>query len=208
LLSLCGIFAAQIAYVYNNIMTKAINNPSLKVRLRRVARLHYLYIIAIVTQLILYDAGKLIEPIVVLRRWAVLALLIFVVAVVWYWVQKKNTSQSTLQKLAFMLIATDIFVASFHVYIQRGMASKAVLLFVIPLIVAACLQRKSALIATSLICIAVYSLTAVAYFVLNFNEGYKLELYGEVGFYSAILLLISFALWIVARPNQTRIKKS
>jgi hypothetical protein len=190
LLSLCGIFAAQIAYVYNNIMTKAINNPSLKVRLRRVARLHYLYIIAIVTQLILYDAGKLIEPIVVLRRWAVLALLIFVVAVVWYWVQKKNTSQSTLQKLAFMLIATDIFVASFHVYIQRGMASKAVLLFVIPLIVAACLQRK------------------IAYFVLNFNEGYKLELYGEVGFYSAILLLISFALWIVARPNQTRIKKS
>jgi hypothetical protein len=120
----------------------------------------------------------------------------------------KNVTQATLHKLAFTLITTDIFIASFHVYIQRGMASKAVFLYVIPLIVAACLQRKSALIATSLVCIAAYTLSAIAYFVLNFNEGYKLELYGEIGFYSGMLLFVSLALWLIVRPNQIRSKKA
>ena len=189
-------------------MAKALYNPALKVRLRRVAGIHFLYIIALIAQLIAYDAGKLIEPVVVLRKWAVITLLIVVVAVIWYWVQMKNVTQNTLHKLAFTLITTDIFIASFHVYLQRGMASKAVFLYVIPLIVAACLQRKSALIATSLVCIAAYTLSSIAYFVLNFNEGYKLELYGEIGFYSGMLLFVSLALWLIVRPNQIRSKKA
>jgi len=185
---------------------KPVYNPALKVRLRRMTGLHFLYIIALIAQLIAYDAGKIIEPIVVLRRWGVIALLIVVVAAIWYWVQKKNVTQSTLHKLAFILISVDIFVASFHVYIQRGMASKSVFLFIVPLLVAACLQRKSALISTSLFCVAAYILSSIAYFVLNFNEGYKLELYGELGFYSAVLLLTSLALWLVSRPQQSRKK--
>ena len=178
--------------------------PATKTRIRRVTGLHFFYILALITQLIAYDAGKLIEPVVVLRRWAVILLLLTVVTVVWYKVQNKSLTQIQLNRLTYSLILTDIFVASFHVYVQRGMASKAVFLFVIPLIVAACLQRKKALIATSLFCITAYLLAAIGYFILNFNEGYKLELYGEIGFYSAMLLLASFALWLIARPNQKK----
>jgi len=100
------------------------------------------------------------------------------------------------------LIVVDVTIASFYVYTQRGMASKAVFLYIMPLLVAACMQRKKALLSASVFCVAAYLISVIAYFNLNFNEGYKIELYGEAGFYSAMLILIALALWIVVRPRK------
>lgn len=94
-----------------------------------------------------------------------------------------------------MIIVADIAFATFNVYTQRGYASKAVLLYIIPIVVATALAKRSSILATALLVIAAYTTTAISYFVLNFNEGYMAELYGEIGFYSGVFLLIATLLW-------------
>ena len=177
-------------------------NQKLKANLSRMLKIHFLYIFALVIQLIAFDAGNLIEPIVVFRRWILLVSSLVVVTFLWFMSRKNNVSQAVLRRTVITLIVVDVSIASFYVYTQRGMASKAVFLYIMPLLVAACMQRKIALFSASVLCVAAYLIAAIGYFKLNFNEGYKIELYGEAGFYSAMLLLIALALWILVRPRK------
>lgn len=154
-------------------------------------KLHFLLVLILIGQTILYDASQLIAPEAVLQRWVAISGLLSVNGIIWYLVKSKSGHIVLYKFLLLMMIIADIAFASFSVYTQRGMASKAVLLFVIPIIIAGLLRSRSALFAAAILCIAAYSLTAVSYFVLNFNEGYKVELYGEVGFYSLLLLLVA-----------------
>ena len=177
-------------------------NQKLKANLSLMLNIHFLYIIALVIQLIAFDAGNLIEPIVVFRRWILLVSSLVVIIFLWFISRKSNVSQAILRRVIIALIVVDVSIASFYVYTQRGMASKAVFLYIVPLLVAACIQRKIALFSASVLCVAAYLIAAIGYFKLNFNEGYKIELYGEAGFYSAMLLLIALALWILVRPRK------
>ena len=154
-------------------------------------------------QLVLYDTGKLIPPEVVLRRWIALAAQAVAITIVWYISRNRSGQLTTLKKLVATLVISDVAYASFSIYTQRGMASRAVVLYVIPIVTAALLARRSAVLATAALSVAAYVTTAIAYFVLNFNEGYKLELYGEVGFYAAIFVLISTLLWTVSRHEKS-----
>jgi hypothetical protein len=169
-------------------------------QVKRITSLHFLYVLALAIQLIVYDAGKLIAPEMTLKRWLSIGALLIINAVVWYIARNRSGKPSTLKWAIFMLVISDIMIASFNVYTQRGMASKGVLLYIIPIIIAATIARRSALIATSILCTAAYVSTTVAYFVLNFNEGYKLELYGEISFYSALFIIIAALLWVFIRP--------
>lgn len=182
-------------------MPQTKNNSSLHARLRRLSNVHLAYCLAVAGQIIVFDAGKLIPPEVVLQRWVAVSVFSIVVASVWYAVRNRTNQESTLKELIAILIAADIALASVAVYTQRGMASRAVALYAFPIIAAAAINRRSALIASAICSIAAYIATSVAYFVLHFNEGYKLELYGETGFYSVCLLIFAFALWAVVKPG-------
>ncbi|HSX24257.1 MAG TPA: hypothetical protein VLE74_04105, partial [Candidatus Saccharimonadales bacterium] len=59
----------------------------------------------------------------------------------------------------------------------------------------------SAIFASAALSVAAYTSSAVAYFVLNFNEGYKIELYGEVGFYCVLMFILASFLWSITRPR-------
>lgn len=167
----------------------------------KIAKLHVVVGVVFAAQLIAYDAGKLITPEAVLKRWVIIGILILASACCWYLARLNNTAK-VIRNLAWLLIATDLAVASFSVYTQRGMASRAVLLFILPLFVAASLQRKGLIFLTALIATLCYITSGIAYFVLNFNEGYKLELYGELGFYSALILISAAMIWsLVRRKN-------
>ncbi len=166
----------------------------------RLCRLHMLLAGLIATQTLIFSAWQLITPQAVLSRWVALTLFFGVVVIVWYQA-KQTASLVSPRKLVFMLVAVDIALASFNVYTQRGMAARAVALYAVPLTVVAILRSRSALLATAAFCAAAYVLTALAYFVLNFNEGYKVELYGEVGFYAVMMLLLANMLWVVVRPS-------
>lgn len=155
-----------------------------------------------IAQLILFDASKLIPPDIVKERWLSVACLTIACAFIAY-LAKINPKNNNLHKLlVFGLASIDTIFAAHNVYMTRGMASRAVVLFILPLIVIAMLMSLSALLLTATICVAVYITTAVSYFVNNFNEGYKVELYGEVGFYSAMMYVVAFLLWAVIKNRK------
>lgn len=154
-------------------------------------KLQFVLITLIIGQTIIYDASKLITPEVVLDRWFVIAGLLVVNGLIWYLVKSRAGHAALYKSLLGLMVLSDILLASYFVYEGRGMASKAVILFVIPIVIAGALKSKSALFATAIFSISAYTLAAVSYFVINFNEGYKVELYGEIGFYSVILLLVA-----------------
>lgn len=174
---------------------------SVRTAFTRVSKLHVLLGIVFAIQVIIYDASKLITPDVVLKRWLVISSLIVASGVCWYFA-RLNDNPKVIYNLARILIAADLLVASFYVYTQRGMASRAVILFILPILAAATLQRKGLIYLTTLLSVVVYTSTAIAYFVLNFNEGYKVELYGEIGFYSALLVIIGAISWSLVRHKR------
>lgn len=166
----------------------------------RIAKLHVIIAMFFGLQIIIYDAGKLITPEVVLKRWIVAGLLVLTGTVCWY-LAKLNDSSKVIRNLVWFMIIVDMIVASFSIYTQRGMASRAVLLFILPILVAATMRRRGMIYLTALIATVTYVVTAVAYFVLNFNEGYKLELYGELFFYSSLILATSSMIWALVRTK-------
>jgi len=168
----------------------------------RVARIHLLLVLAFAIQIIFYDAWHLITLELVMQRWIAIAALLVVTIVVWYLAH--TTVRGTLgnKLLLWALIIADIVFASFCVYSGRGMASRAVALYAIPLIASAIMLSRAALLGTAALCIAAYTATAVSYFVINFNEGYKIELYGEVAFYSFGFIIVALLLWAVVRTKK------
>lgn len=184
---------------------KNTKRSSLKISagLVRVVQLHFVLAIGYIAQVIIYDASKLITSEAVLQRWSAIAFLSSIAALIWYLARSTN-NPAKIKLLIWLLIVADIAFAAFNVYTQRGMASRAVLLFIIPILVAVLLSSRVALFSTAIFCIAAYTLSAVAYFVNYFNEGYKVELYGEIIFYSFIFTVIAGLLVPLTRRLATR----
>ncbi len=176
----------------------------LKNGLVRVAQIHLLIVVAYIAQVMAYDAAKLITPEAVLDRWYAAAALTAVASIVWYLARSKVNNPATYKFLAWALIFADIAFAVFNTYTQRGMASRSVLLFLIPIIVSSLLLSRVALFTTAILCIAAYTTAAVAYFVNYFNEGYKIELYGEILFYSAMFMAAAGLLWAILKTKRHR----
>ncbi|MEK7603039.1 MAG: hypothetical protein AAB459_02225 [Patescibacteria group bacterium] len=170
----------------------------------RASRIHFIFGIILAGQIMLYDATKLQTPDVILQRWILTAVFIIVVTTSWYLIRTNKLGVTGLRYAAFSLIIADIFIACFSVYTQRGMASRAVFLFIIPLLTAATLQTRAAIFGSLALCITAYSTTAITYFVTHFNEGYKVELYGEVGFYSLLMTLVAMFIWNLSRSKMHR----
>lgn len=174
----------------------------LKNSLVRVAKIQLALIVIYIAQVIAFDAAKLITPEAVLDRWYAAAGVTVVAVIVWYIARGRATTLNHYKLLTWLLIGSGIIFAAFNVYIQRGMSSRAVLLFVIPIAIATILHSRIALFSTAILSIVAYTTAAIAYFVHNFNEGYKIELYGEILFYSGALLVVSALLWAALKSKQ------
>lgn len=176
---------------------------SLQQKTLRVARMHFVYVAAFVASVIAFDSWKLIAPEDVLGRWKVAAMMLVITTLVWYIVKAASPKNLTYNASVYALILMDLYVAAFLVYAERGMASRAVMLFAIPIIVSVVLRRASALFATASLATAVYSFVVIRYFVVNFNEGYKIELYTTLGFFIAIFFVLA-GLLSVLLPDSSR----
>lgn len=173
---------------------------SLRPGLARLSSIHIIIAIIMSAQLIAFDAGKLVTPEIVLKRWVAVGILAVIAGICWFAARIKEDDHN-LKKFVWLLLITDIIFASWYVYLERGMASRSVMLYAIPIISSAILLRKGALYLTALISAIAYIVTTIAYFVLNFNEGYKLELYGEVLSRAALLIVFSALVWTVLRSK-------
>ncbi len=169
----------------------------LQINVIRAARIHFYLVFVYSAALIAADAGKLYSPHDVLLRWKLAVIILSVSAITWYSARRYSKAQLYYQFLAYMLILTDIGTAAFSVFTERGMASNSVAMFAIPIVVATILYSRPALFATAALCTAAYWLACVQYFVDNFNQGLKVELYTTLGFYSAGFFLLAALLWVV-----------
>lgn len=145
------------------------------------------------------DATHLITPDFVLQRWSMNAALLVGVGIIWYLARNNVKNSSYYRVLLYAVILLDITMATFNIYTQRGMAARAVMLFSIPIVVSSLLLSRTALFLTAALSTAAYSLAAVKYFVDFFNEGYKAELYIEVGFYCAVFFILAAVLSVLVR---------
>lgn len=173
----------------------------LKNSLVRISKIQLVLVVIYIAQIIAYDSSKLITPEVLLWRWYAIAGVAIVSVTVLYLARSKITHPDHYKILTWALILADIAFAAFNVYTQRGMASRSVALFFIPIIISTILLSRVALFSTALLCVIVYTTTAVAYFVNYFNEGYKIELYGEIFFYSGLFIIAAGMLWAALKTK-------
>lgn len=170
----------------------------------QLMRRHYFFIAAYIGTIIIFDMWNLIPRDAVGRRWQAAGLLLIVNTVVWYIAKLKQKKSGVYQLLMTALILADVIFVALNVYWERGMASNSVAMFAIPLILAASLRNRSALISTASLCVAAYSIAAVSYFFDYYGEGYRVELYGTVGLFSALFFIIAGLLLAIVKPPKER----
>ena len=184
---------------------KTLKSPANEVWLQpaalRSTRVHFLLIGVYMLSIVIFDSWNLIAHEAVIQRWTSVAILLILNTVFWYLARQKFTNPIAYRSIIFSLVIMDVVFAAYSTYTQRGMASKSVFLFVIPIITAAVSQSRSAILATASLCVAGYSLATVRYFYEHYGEGFRVELYGEIFLYSALFFIIALMLLVVVRPN-------
>jgi hypothetical protein len=163
----------------------------------RITRLHFLFVAAYTIQLITFDAWHLVTPALLRQRWTIAAVLAIINTIAWYAARQKGGTASFYRAVTFALIVFDIFVAAHGIYTERGMASRSVALFAVPIIVSTALLSRSALMATASLSAIAYVVSAVRYFIDHPSEGYKIELYGEIFYHAAIFFILAAMLWVM-----------
>jgi hypothetical protein len=168
----------------------------------RVTRAHFLYVLAYMVSIVVFDSWNLITHDAVSSRWTLAVILLVLNTVLWFLARQKFSSVDIYTYLVMALIVADIIFASYNVYWERGLASKAVALYIVPLITAATLRSRNTLIATAILSSGAYSLTAVRYFYAHYGESFRVELYGYLGFYCVLFFVLAWLLWVVITPVQ------
>ena len=187
-------------------MAKSTSRPSwLQSTAVRVTRAHFLYIFAYMVAIVVFDSWNLLTHSAVSTRWTVAALMLIVNTGLWYFARQKFASNQTYYWLVMTMISADIIFASLNIYWERGLASKAVALFAVPLVTAAALRSRSTLVAVAILNCAAYSLATVRYFYLHYGESFKVELYGYLAFYCTLFFVLAWLLWVVVNPVQKKI---
>lgn len=159
-----------------------------------VARVRFAFIGLLAVFNIVGDAWHLIAPGAILQRWMLIGVALVANALLWYGSRAQGRSAFYYRFLIYLQIALDICIATSLVYSERGIASKAVLLYILPIASSAVLLSRSALYATATVCTAVYGLTVIRYQFLNPGEAYKVELYASFVFYGLVFLVVAAVL--------------
>ncbi len=168
--------------------------------LLRLTRVHFFYVAIYLLATVVFDSWNLLAYEAVVERWTLGAALLVVVTLIWYACRLPIKSPTFYKTLFAVLLLADIIFAAVNIYLQRGMASKSVMLFAVPIISAALSRSRSLLLATTTVSVAAYSLSSVRYFFENYGQGYRVELYGEVFFYSALMFVLSYLAMIFFVP--------
>lgn len=188
------VYGLVYAYVIIKIMkqvTPSNYETALSGRILHAVHWQFVLLIAYAATIIAFDSWNLITHEVVAKRWTYAGILAIFTVIIWFILKKYAKSKNSINVLTYFLITANIFFATINVYTQRGMASKAVMMYVIPLLIASKTSSKFALWATAGLSVCAYTIASVRYFHLFYGEGYRIELYGEVGFYSALILIIA-----------------
>lgn len=177
------------------------NTSALQATVVNVSRVHFGYMLAYAFGLIIFDSWNLITTEGIQQRWTAIGAVFILNVVVWYLARSKVSSLAYYKLLVMVLVAADIVFAAINVYMERGMASRTVALFAVPIVMAASLASRRAVFAAAALSTAAYTLAITRYFTEYYGEGYKVELYGVAFLYSAVFFVLASLLWIAVRPK-------
>ncbi len=177
-------------------MVKKKSVASLQVDAIRITRTTFFAVALFMLVTALFDSGNLITRESVAQRWVAGTLLLFATLSVWFLVR---TSESITRNmtLLFALAVCEVIFAGFMIYWERGMASTSTLLLALPIITVGVMRRRVLLLLITTLTAATYSLSAVKYFNDFFNEGYRIQLWGNVVFYSGLCFILAWMVLIL-----------
>ena len=162
----------------------------------RLTRTMYFFIAVFALSIIVFDSGNLITKQAVIQRWTLLTILTVVNTIAWYIGAQQPLKSRSLN--TFILSVVLVLFAGYMTYWERGMASSSTILYALPMLVVATLKNRHALIAITASSAAVYSLAAVKYFNDFFNEGYRIQLWGNIILYSGTFFVCAWLIMIIA----------
>lgn len=169
---------------------------------QRTTRAHFGLVAAYMGSIIIFDAWNLITHEAVNQRWTAAGLLLVLSSVAWFFSHMRSLSAAGYRGLLLALALADVSFAMLNVYWERGMASKSVILFVVPIAVIAMLRSRTLLLSATTICAAAYSTTIVRYFNDNYGEGYRVELWGNIFLYSSLFYVFAWLFFTLLRTGQ------
>jgi hypothetical protein len=179
---------------------KPTKRTGLELRVIRLTRTLYFFIGLLALLVIIFDAGNVLTREAVIQRWSTITILLVLNTLVWQLARRIKT-ELELQILVWPLIIALIVSSAFIVYWERGMASMSTLLFAVPIASVSILKSRIALLTTAAFCTAGYSFAVVKYFNDFFNEGFRVQMWGQVVFFSGLFFVLA---WIIMVSNGIR----
>jgi hypothetical protein len=177
-------------------MAKKQLQPNLSLLLTRVTRTIYFFAFFFGLSIVIFDSGNLITREAVIQRWTLLTALLVINAIAW--IVAATVARKSLKTLGIVLLSFSIVVfAGCITYWERGMASTSTLFFVLPLLVVAILKNRHALLATATLSAATYAFAAVKYFNDFFNEGYRIQLWGNIVLYCGTIFVCTWLIMVI-----------
>lgn len=158
--------------------------------------------LAYALQIIVFDSWNLIPHEAVSQRWTAIGALAVLNTVLWFFAKINYDRPIYYIGLIMSIVIADIVLAGFTVFWERGMASASVILFVLAILSASVIRSRTLILATAALSAVGYSTAIVRYFNLNYGEGFRVQLWGQVSFYSALFFI--FALVIMAAMSLSK----
>lgn len=174
--------------------SKKPKSNDLALALIRVTRTIYFVLGFYALSIVIFDSGNLITRESIIDRWILFSFVLLVNTLAWYFAsQPKNLFNKPTVGILILAFAMLAF-AGFNTYWERGMASTSTIFYALPILVVATLKSRHALIAITTLSAGTYSLAAVKYFNDYFNEGFRVQLWGQILLYSGVIFAIC---WLV-----------
>ena len=171
----------------------------MRTALRRASRVHVYYLAAYALSLIVFDSWNLITHEGIVRKWTLAAVILTIVIGCWF-VSKQKFAFTTGYTIAMLvLIISGVIFAAYNVSWERGMASKSLILFIVPIVTAALTRRRTVLLATTGFSAVAYSVVVVRYFHIHYGEGFRVQVYGELLFYGIVFFVCAWLLRILQK---------
>lgn len=168
----------------------------------RLCRLHFGLLILYGVLVGVYDSAHLMAPDIIMKRSVTFGILLVANTALWYAAHKEVQRSSYYKWLIYGVVLIDLVLATASVYTDRGVASRDVALFALPIISAAVLVNRSAIYGTAFLSLAAYVAVSMRYYFLHPNEMLHVEIYGMLVFHSAIFLAVASLLWVVVRARK------
>lgn len=172
---------------------KAIDSLSLT----RVTRTVYFILAVYGLSIVIFDAGNLIVRDSIINRWLLLTFVLSINTLAWYVAAAGKNTLIPPALVTLLLTLSLLILAGLNTYWERGMASTSTLLYILPLLTVATLKNRHALLAVAVLTAGTYTFAAVKYFNDFFNEGYRVQLWGNVVLYSGIIFASAWLIMIL-----------